>query len=98
MLETANLYCYYKSIVIEVYQPTRLGRLWVFYFMNTKAQNQIEGGDLSTSSVSMSVKEARKRLGSKYKKMSDIQIEHLVSLLSSLASQIVKDLGSTIIH
>lgn len=42
----------------------------------------------------MSVKEARKRLGAKYRNLSDDSVEYLVSMLSNIAKQSVKDLGS----
>jgi hypothetical protein len=42
----------------------------------------------------MSVKEARKRLGKKYAKLSDDQVEYLVSLLSAVAKQTVSQYSS----
>lgn len=42
----------------------------------------------------MSVKEARKRLGKKYAKLTDDQVEQLVSLLSNVAQQTVLQLSS----
>jgi hypothetical protein len=46
----------------------------------------------------MSVKEARKRLGSRYKQLSDSQVEDIVSVLSKLAKETVNALGSKIIY
>lgn len=46
------------------------------------------------SEPAMSVKEARKRLGVKYRKLSDDSVEHLVSLLGNIAKHSVKDLSS----
>lgn len=46
------------------------------------------------SAPGMSVKEARKRLGKKYESFSDAQIEHLVSLLSGIAREVVHNPGS----
>jgi len=50
------------------------------------------------SKPAMSVKEARKRLGKNYRKLSDKQIEHLISLLSGLAQETVHNLGSKITY
>lgn len=45
----------------------------------------------------MSVKEARKRLGKRYGYLSDEQVEDLVSLLSRIAQETVRDLGSKVV-
>lgn len=50
-----------------------------------------------TPSPVMSVKEARKRLGKNYQKLTDSQVEDIVSLLSKLAQETIRDLGSRII-
>lgn len=42
----------------------------------------------------MSVKEARKRLGAKYRNLSNDNVEYLVSLLNRIAKQTVKELSS----
>ena len=45
----------------------------------------------------MSVKEARKRLGVKYRHLSDDNVEHLISMLNKIAELSVKEIGSKII-
>ena len=49
-------------------------------------------------SPGMSVKEARKRLGKKFDSLSDEQVKDMVSLLSRIAQETVRDLGSKVLN